>query len=100
MLHNVLENAIKYGDGKAVRITFDDEENCKLITGSNTGCTLPEEECTYIFDSFCRGSNSYNINGSGLGLYICKKILQKMDVDIFAKIIKDEFCVTAVLRKM
>ena len=53
-----------------------------------------------IFDSFYRGSNSYNINGSGLGLYICKKILQKMDVDIFAKIIKDEFCVTAVLRKM
>lgn len=100
VFQNVLENAIKYGDGKAVRITFDDEEDCKLITVSNTGCTLPGEECTYIFDSFYRGSNSDNINGSGLGLYICKKILQKMDGDIFAKIIKDEFCVTVVLRKM
>lgn len=100
VLQNVLENAIKYGDGKSVRITFDEEEDCKLVTVINSGCKLAEEECTNIFDSFYRGSNSANVNGSGLGLYICKEILRKMDGDIFAKILENEFCITVVLRKM
>jgi len=42
----------QYGDGEGVEITFSDEEDCRLITVSNGGCTLPESELTHIFDSF------------------------------------------------
>ena len=99
-LQNVIENAIKYGDGKQVSIKFDEEENCKLITVSNTGCNLPEDELPHLFDSFYRGRNSKKVAGSGLGLYICKELLQKMDGDIFAQIDEDIFRITLVLRKM
>jgi len=100
VLQNIIENAIKYGGGEKIHITFADEEECKLVTVTNTGCSLPNEELNHIFDSFYRGSNSEKVKGSGLGLYICKEILHRMDGDIFAKISGNNFKVTVVFRKM
>ncbi len=42
ILQNVIENAVKYDDGEYIRIDFADEEQCRLITVSNSGCSLPE----------------------------------------------------------
>lgn len=100
VIQNICENAIKYGDGKWIHISFSEEEGCKLITIKNGGCTLKEEELTNIFDSFYRGSNSENIQGSGLGLYICKELLHKMDGEVFGKICDNTFAITVVMRKM
>ncbi len=99
VLQNVMENAIKYGDGKRIRIWFDEEEDCKLIHIENAGCNLKKEELPNLFDSFYRGSNSSGMKGSGLGLYICKTLMRKMDGDIFARMKEDVFCVTIVVKK-
>ncbi len=99
VLQNIIENAIKYGDGIAIGISFDDEEDCKLISVTNTGCILKEEELPNLFESFYRGSNSQGVKGSGLGLYIAKKLMKKMDGNIFAAIMNSEFTVTIVIRK-
>ena len=100
VLQNVMENAIKYGDGKHIRILFSEEEDCKLIHIENAGCNLKEEELPNLFDSFYRGSNSTGMKGSGLGLYICKTLMRKMDGEIFAEMKEDVFCVTIVIRKV
>ena len=99
VLQNVMENAIKYGDGKRIRISFGEEEDCKLIHIENSGCDLKEEELPNLFDSFYRGSNSTGRKGSGLGLYICKTLMRKMDGEIFARMKEELFCVTIVIRK-
>lgn len=99
VLQNVMENAIKYGDGKRIRISFGEEEDCKLIHVENSGCNLKKEELPNIFDSFYRGSNSTGLKGSGLGLYICKTLMRKMDGEIFAGMKEDVFCVTIVVGK-
>ena len=99
VLQNVMENAIKYGDGKRIRISFGEEEDCKLIHIENTGCNLKKEELPNLFDSFYRGSNSTGMKGSGLGLYICKTLMRKMDGEIFAQIKEECFVVTVVIRK-
>ena len=99
VLQNVMENAIKYGDGRRIRISSGEEEDCKLIQIENSGCSLKKEELPNLFDSFYRGSNSTNMKGSGLGLYICKTLMRKMDGEIFAGINEDIFCVTIVVRK-
>lgn len=100
VLQNTIENAIKYGDGTEITISFEEEENCKLITVSNSGCDLSEDELPHIFDSFYRGSNSEKEEGSGLGLYICKELMHRMDGEVFAKICGNEFRVTIVVRKL
>lgn len=100
VMQNVIENALKYGDGKEVAISFDEEEDCKLVIVSNSGCTLAKDEVNHIFDSFYRGSNVKNQQGSGLGLYICKELMKKMDGEVFAEIRDGYFVVTLVLRKI
>ncbi len=98
VLQNVIENAIKYGDGRIIHISFDEEEDCRLVNISNSGCDLPAEELSNLFDSFYRGSNSKNAKGNGLGLYICKNLMLKMDGDIYAQIKENNFQVTVVIR--
>lgn len=100
VMQNILENAIKYGDGKRIGISFAEEEDFKLITVENSGDVPKAEELPHIFDSFYRGSNAGGKRGSGLGLYICKELLHKMDGDIFAKAGGENFYVTIVLKKM
>ncbi len=99
VLRNIIDNAVKYGDGRYISISFSDEEECRLITVSDSGCTLPENELSHIFDSFRRGSNSDGKEGSGLGLYICRRLMTAMNGDIFAEIKDGEMRVTAVCRK-
>ncbi|MBR5990359.1 MAG: HAMP domain-containing histidine kinase [Bacilli bacterium] len=98
-LQNLMENAIKYGDGKRITIRLSEEEDCKLITVENTGCTLEEKELTSLFDSFYRGSNAANIEGNGLGLYIVQNLLRKMDGDAFVSVAAGKFQATLVIRK-
>lgn len=99
VLQNLTENAVKYGDGHLISISFDSEEDMRLITVRNSGCTLAEGELPHIFDSFWRGSNTDGRQGSGLGLYICRRLMQLMEGDIFAEIRDGEMLVTAVCKK-
>lgn len=100
VVQNIIENAIKYGDGKSVEMSFSYEDSCILIAVRNSGNTLSDMELPHIFDSFWRGTNAENEKGSGLGLYICRQLMHKMNGEIFAEI-KDGFmCVTAVFVKV
>ncbi len=103
VLQNILENAIKYGDGRWVEISFSDEEDCRLITIRNSGCTLKEDEIPHLFESFYRGSNAEKVGGSGLGLYIARSLMRMMNGDIYAECETKEgtgaFAVTVVVKK-
>lgn len=85
VLQNVIENAMKYGDGRRIWLSLcrEGEECC--ITVYNTGCSLSERELPHIFDSFFRGSNVEKKPGSGLGLYICRQLMHRMEGEIMAE---------------
>lgn len=97
-LQNLIENAVKYGDGRQIGLSFDKMDGCELITVSNTGCSLEEKELPQIFESFHRGSNAENVQGNGLGLFICKRLMTLMGGEIYADIREERFCVTLVVR--
>lgn len=99
VLQNIIENAIKYGDGISISIDFFDEEDCRIITVKNSGCTLEKSELAHIFDSFYRGSNIGSKKGNGLGLYICRQLTKAMGGDIFADIENNYMCVSVVCKK-
>ena len=99
VLQNLLENAIKYGDGRYVNIDINEEENYKLIQITNSGCSLKEEELPHLFDSFYRGSNAEKKDGSGLGLYIAKSLMRMMGGDVFAQIDNGDFKIVTVVKK-
>lgn len=99
VIQNMMENAIKYGDGKRIDLDFSEEDGCLLVAVRNSGCSLPDTELPHLFDSFWRGSNAKTEKGSGLGLYICRQLMHKMNGEIFAEIKDGDTCVTAVFEK-
>ena len=99
VVQNLMENAVKYGDGKGVSLSFGTEENCLLVSVTNGGCTLSEAELPHIFDSFWRGSNVGSVDGSGLGLYICRQLMRRMNGEVFAETDGSQITVTAVFGK-
>lgn len=96
VLQNIVENALKYGDGGDIFLDFSFEEACTLITVTNGGCRLKPEELPHIFESFWRGSNAESNQGSGLGLYICRQLMNKMGGEAFAEIKGENIAVSVV----
>ena len=97
-LQNLIENAIKYGDGRRIEINFDKMDGCELITVLNTGCTLEAKELPQIFESFHRGNNADRVQGNGLGLFICKRLMSLMGGEVYADIRDECFYITLVVK--
>ncbi len=97
-LQNLIENAIKYGNGRRIEISFDKMDGCELITVSNTGCTLEAKELPQIFESFHRGNNADKVQGNGLGLFICRRLMGLMNGEVYADIRDECFYITLVVK--
>ena len=98
VLQNILENAIKYGDGEKITISVAQEDDLRLVTVDNTGIPPGADEMAHIFSSFYRGSNTGGRPGSGLGLYICRRLMTMMDGEIRAKRLENGMRVTVGFR--
>jgi signal transduction histidine kinase len=85
ILQNLVENAIKYArnDSPFVKIEiFQNEKDVMLVVEDN-GHGIPKEHQSKIFEMFYRAS--HNVNGTGLGLYILKRSLDKLNGTIDIK---------------
>lgn len=79
-ISNIIDNAIKYTPEKGeVSISCDYLESTVIITVSDTGIGVDEEDAELLFKKFSRLDTAKRIdaNGSGLGLYIAKKIIER-----------------------
>lgn len=99
VLQNIMENSLKYGDGRRVELIFPEDDECVQVAVMNGGCTLGKNDLPHIFESFWRGANAENIRGSGLGLYICRQLMRRMNGEIFAEIDDEIITVTAVFAR-
>lgn len=75
---NLLENALKYTKkGGRILINVKSYELYTEISFSDTGQGIRQEEMTDIFKRFYRSPEVENMEGSGIGLYLSKLILEK-----------------------
>ncbi|MCR4793278.1 MAG: HAMP domain-containing histidine kinase [Lachnospiraceae bacterium] len=85
VLSQLMENAIKYGNGEGISVKLEKQEDGYYITVRNKGSVPEEKELPYLFNSFWRGSNSEGIPGSGIGLFESSEIIKKLGGDIYAR---------------
>lgn len=85
ILTQLMENAIKYGDGRGIKVIVDKNEDGYIFAVRDKGSRIPEGEMPYIFNSFWRGSNASEVEGNGLGLYEASFIARKLGGDIVAR---------------
>lgn len=88
VVENLLDNSAKYGDrSRGVFISCNVEGEIGVIVFTDSGNGLGEEVIEHIFEPFFKGDLSRRQDiqsGSGLGLSICKTIVEAMDGTIHA----------------
>ena len=81
VLRNIISNAVKYKKKEIgnpfVLLNFENSNHHYEFNISDNGEGIPLESQHRVFDMFYRGTSS--ANGTGLGLYICKEMLEKMN---------------------
>jgi len=80
IVQNLIENAIKYTpQGDVVVDVTGDEEHVK-ISIQDSGIGIPKEDIPHLFQKFYRVDNSATreIGGTGLGLYLCRRLAEVM----------------------
>ena len=76
VFRNLIDNALKYSEGK-IEISISEHKGSVVISFKDSGTGISPEDLKNIFEPFYRAdrSRSRNTGGFGLGLSICKKII-------------------------
>jgi signal transduction histidine kinase len=82
VLSNLIGNAIKYSpEGGAIEVTIraENETHEALLSVRDQGIGIPEHEQAQVFERFARAGNAqmYGISGTGLGLYLCRELVEQ-----------------------
>lgn len=89
VIMNFIDNAIKYSPkGTVTVIAHDDPSKKKMwVTIHDTGIGMSKETLSEVFDKFVRAKNANQINvtGTGLGLYVAKKMASGMGGKVWAE---------------
>lgn len=76
VLTNLIGNALKFSpDGASVRVQIRQEGDCMALAVADTGPGIAAEEIGTIFDKYRRGRATAAVEGSGLGLFIVKSVV-------------------------
>lgn len=76
-LFNLLDNAVKYSpENTAITVSIKVFEMFTCVSVADQGIGIPEEELPRIFGRFYRGQNVREQNGVGIGLYLCRQIIE------------------------
>ena len=73
---NLFDNAIKYAPGSTVTISLQKKDNWQIISFSDLGPGIPPEHIPFLFERFYRVPGKFSKSGTGLGLFICKQLVQ------------------------
>jgi PAS domain S-box-containing protein len=76
VLTNYLSNGIKYSNGKThVTLSVSHDRKTLSVFVRDEGLGIPKEQLPFVFERFFRVEKNRNIEGIGLGLYLCRQII-------------------------
>lgn len=87
IVNNLVENAIKYTLRGNVEVDIKGDENSVTISITDSGIGIPQEDIPHLFQKFYRVDNSdtREIGGTGLGLYLCRKLVEAIGGSIWVE---------------
>ncbi len=94
VLVNLIENAIKFTDeGGMLRLSTQIRLQEVCVSVYNTGCGISKDDIKYVFERFYKADKSRSLNreGTGIGLYIVKDIINRHGKNISVRSKEGEF---------
>ena len=87
VLQNLIDNAIKYTPQGTITISLTGDNSTVQLQVSDTGGGIPEEDIPHLFQKFYRVDSSMtrSIGGTGLGLYISRKLIEMYNGHIWVE---------------
>lgn len=82
VMENLISNARKYAPGSRIDIWAKADGGRYEIHVRDHGAGIQPQDMPFLFDKFYRGQNVGDVPGSGLGLYIVKYIMNRMNGQI------------------
>jgi light-regulated signal transduction histidine kinase (bacteriophytochrome) len=85
LFQNLITNAVKYNTSAipTVKITYEQQRRCCHVSIADNGIGIPDRYHEKVFELFQRLHSKDKFSGSGIGLAVCKKIMQQMEGDIY-----------------
>nr|AYM54385.1 sensory box histidine kinase [Phaselicystis flava] len=77
VITNLLSNAMKYGASSSIEIAVTQADGAGRLTISDHGIGIQPDRLPYVFDRFERAVSSREYGGLGLGLYVCRWIVEQ-----------------------
>ncbi len=94
VLTNLLDNAVKFTDAEGeISVAVNTKGHEVIVSVMNTGCGIPEEQRKMIFERLYKVDKSRSINkeGTGIGLYLVKNIIQAHGKQICVESVENEY---------
>ena len=88
VLINLVDNAVKYSpDGGSVTVRVEGAGSCVRFAVADEGLGIPPAEQRRVFEKFYRldPNMTRGVGGTGLGLYICRELVRRMDGRIWVE---------------
>ncbi|MGZ4104066.1 MAG: sensor histidine kinase [Actinomycetota bacterium] len=76
VLVNLVENAVKHGDPGLIRVSGEADDASVTVRVADSGPGIDPHHVPYVFTKFYRRGTGQRHAGTGLGLYICKGIIE------------------------
>jgi signal transduction histidine kinase len=89
VFENLFTNALKYAPGSPIIVLLNQVGQSMLVSLSDRGPGIPKESLPLIFERFYRVRSEKGVTGTGLGLYICKQIIDAHRGKIWAESLPD-----------
>ena len=92
MLRHLLDNAVRFTSEGQIEVTAYEENEHLWLQIDDTGCGIPSNDLTEIFDPFYQGDNQPDktVRGLGLGLTIARRYADLMGASVEVKARPDE----------
>jgi len=87
VVFNFVDNAIKYSEKGTITVQTQNESDRYTCVVRDQGLGFNKEDEANFFQKFYRGKNveGINVNGTGLGIYVCRRFIEAHGGDVWAK---------------
>lgn len=84
VLENIINNSNKYAKGSKIEVRGEINKDKYIIKIKDFGEGIKDKDLPFVFNKFYRGENALEKQGSGLGLFIVKYIMNQLKGDVEA----------------